>query len=63
MGPEIDIWMVSILLTVVLVLLMTEKITVDRTAIGIMMVLALTGILTPEEVVAGFANSAVWSWL
>jgi len=59
MGPEIDIWMVSILLTVVLVLLMTEKITVDRTAIGIMMVLALTGILTPEEVVAGFANSAV----
>ncbi len=59
MGLGIDIWMVNILLMVVLVLLMTEKITVDRTAIGIMVVLALTGILTPEEVVTGFANSAV----
>ena len=59
MGPEIEIWMVSILLIAVLVLLMTEKITVDRTAIGIMAVLALTGILTPEEVAKGFANSAV----
>ncbi|NNK84793.1 MAG: SLC13/DASS family transporter [Desulfobacterales bacterium] len=59
MNPEIDIWVVSILLITVLVLLMTEKITVDRTAIGIMVILALTGILTPEEVVTGFANSAV----
>lgn len=59
MGPEIDIWIVSMLLVVVLVLLMTEKITVDRTAIGIMVVLAMTDILTPKEVVAGFANPAV----
>ena len=59
MGPEIDIWIVSILLVVVLVLLMTEKITVDRTAVGIMVVLAMTDILTPKEVVAGFANPAV----
>jgi len=59
MGSEIDIWIVSILLLAVLILLMSEKITVDRTAIGIMVVLALTGILTPKEAVAGFANSAV----
>jgi di/tricarboxylate transporter len=59
MSSEIDIWIVSIVLIGVLVLLMTEKITVDRTAIGIMVVLALSGILAPKEVVAGFANSAV----
>ncbi|MCG8377020.1 MAG: SLC13 family permease, partial [Chlorobiales bacterium] len=32
---------------------------VDKTAIGIMVVLALTGILSPAQTVAGFANPAV----
>jgi di/tricarboxylate transporter len=53
------IWIVSIILLSALLLLMTEKISVDLTAMGIMVALMLTGILTPKEAVAGFANPAV----
>lgn len=58
-GFDMQIIMVSVLLLSVLFLLVSEKISVDKTAIGIMVVLALTGILTPREAVAGFANPAV----
>ncbi|HRF90885.1 MAG TPA: SLC13 family permease, partial [Desulfobacter postgatei] len=51
--------LVSLILIVTLVLLISEKISVDKTAIGIMVLLALTGILSPSETVAGFANPAV----
>ncbi len=54
-----QIVLVSLILTGALILLITEKISVDKTAIGIMVILALTGILTPKETVAGFANPAV----
>jgi di/tricarboxylate transporter len=50
---------VSALVVTTLVLLVTERIAVDLTAIGVMVVLALSGILTPVEAVAGFANPAV----
>jgi di/tricarboxylate transporter len=50
---------VSLILVFTLVFLVSEKISVDKTAIGIMILLALTGILTPAEAVAGFANPAV----
>ncbi len=50
---------VSLILVLTLVLLISEKISVDKTAIGIMVLLALTGILTPAQAVAGFANPAV----
>jgi di/tricarboxylate transporter len=53
-----EIAFVSILLVVAIVLLVTEKIPVDVTALGIMAVLAATGILSSEEAVAGFANPA-----
>jgi di/tricarboxylate transporter len=56
---SVSIWIVSIILLAALTLLITEKAPVDRTAIGIMVALALTGILTPREAVAGFANPAV----
>lgn len=59
--PEMDlqiIW-VSLILIGALFLLVTEKIAVDKTAVGILISLALTGILTPSESVAGFANPAV----
>ena len=56
---SLSIWIVSTILFIALILLITEKAPVDRTAIGIMVALALTGILTPEEAVAGFANPAV----
>ena len=54
-----DIWVVSIILVVVLYLLITETISVDLTAVGIMVVLVVTGLLTPREAVSGLANPAV----
>jgi di/tricarboxylate transporter len=49
---------VSILLVVTIVLLVTEKLSVELTALGLMVALAVTGILTPAETVAGFAHPA-----
>ncbi len=54
-----SIWIVTAILIIALVLLVSEKISVDRTAIGLMAVLAISGILTPKEAVEGFANPAV----
>ena len=50
---------VTIILVITLILLITEKIPVDLTAIGLMVALAATGILTPGEAVAGFASPSV----
>ena len=52
------VWVTLILLTT-LILLISEKVSVVKTAIGLMVILALTRILTPRETVAGFANPAV----
>jgi len=52
-------WIVSVIFMFVVILLITERIPVDLTAIGIMVALMLTGILSPAEAVAGFANPAV----
>ena len=54
-----EIWIVSLILIFTLYFLITEKLSVDVTAIGIIALLALTRILTPAEAVAGFANPAV----
>lgn len=54
-----DIWITSAVLLLTLYFLITEKISVDLTAIGIMVILVVTGILTPRETIAGFANPAV----
>ncbi len=53
------IWIVSIILVVTIYLLISERITLDLTAIGIMVALMVTQVLTPTEAVAGFANPAV----
>ena len=53
------IWIVSIILVVALILLVTEKLPVDLTALGIIAALMVSGILRPVEAVAGFANPAV----
>ena len=53
------VWFMSALLAITLILLMTEIIPVDLTAIGIMIVLVISGILTPGEAVAGLASPAV----
>ncbi|MBC8442406.1 MAG: anion permease [Deltaproteobacteria bacterium] len=59
--PELSsqIILVSVILIASLSLLITEKIAVDKTAIGIMVALATTGILSPAETISGFANPAV----
>jgi di/tricarboxylate transporter len=54
-----DIWLISIILLLTLYLLITEKISVDLTAIGIMVLLVVTNILTPKEAIGGFSNPAV----
>lgn len=54
-----EIFIVTIILLTTLVLLITEKIPIDLTAIGIMVVLLLSGILTATEAISGFANPAV----
>jgi di/tricarboxylate transporter len=54
-----DIWIISAILLLTLYLLITEKISVDLTAIGIIVLLVVTRILTPTEAIGGFANPAV----
>jgi di/tricarboxylate transporter len=54
-----DVWFISALIIITLVFLVTEKFPVDLTAIGVMVVLMVTGILTPVEAISGFANPAV----
>ncbi len=44
-----DIWIISAILFLTLYLLITEKISVDLTAIGIMVLLVVSRILTPKE--------------
>ncbi len=56
---QVEIWIISAILVITLFLLMTEIISVDLTALGIIVVLMVTGILTPVEGVAGFAHPAV----
>ena len=54
-----DIWIVSTVLLITLYLLITEKISVDLTAVGIMVLLVVSRILTPKEAISGFANPAL----
>lgn len=54
-----DIWIVSAILLITLYLLISEIISVDLTAIGIMVLLVVSGILTAKEAISGFANPAV----
>jgi di/tricarboxylate transporter len=53
------IWIVSAILIVTLYLVVTEKVPVDLTAIGIMVALMISRVLTPVEAVASFAHPAV----
>jgi len=55
----LETWLVTGLLVVALYLLVTEKIPVDLTAMGLMAILAASKVLTPLQAVAGLANPAV----
>jgi di/tricarboxylate transporter len=54
-----DVWFVSIILLIALVLFVTEKIPVALTAIGIMVALVIGNVLEPRMAVAGLAHPAV----
>lgn len=53
------IWLVTAILVIAMFLLITEKLPVDLTSIGIMVALVFSGILAPKEAIAGFASPAV----
>ena len=53
------IWLMTLILVVAMLLLITEKLPVDLTSLGILVVLTVTDILTPREAIAGFASPAV----
>ena len=57
MTPSILI--VLAVLAVAIVLFVTEKLRVDMVALLVMLALALTGVLSGEEAIAGFSNEAV----
>ena len=54
-----SVWIVSAILVVALILFVTEKAPLDLTAIGIIVALVISRIITPAEAVAGFAHPAV----
>ncbi|MFC1816869.1 SLC13 family permease [Thermodesulfobacteriota bacterium] len=54
-----SIWLVSLILIFVVFLLITERLPVDVTSIGIIVVLMITRLLPPLQAVLGFANPAV----
>ena len=54
----LGIALVSIVLAAAIVLLVTEKLPIDLTAIGIIVVLIVLGLLTPRESLAGFGHPA-----
>jgi len=54
-----EIWITTLILLLTLIFLVTEKISVDLTGIGIIVFLVITGILTPRESIIGFSNPAV----
>jgi di/tricarboxylate transporter len=55
----VDIWIVSLIILATLYLLISEKIPIDVTALGVMAGLTTLGVLSPQEAVQGFANPAV----
>ena len=52
-------WISLIILVGAIVLFITERLRVDVVAFGVVVVLMISGVLTVEEALAGFSNSAV----
>jgi len=53
------VWTISLILAVTIFLLVTERIPIDVTAVGLLVVLMASGILSPAEALRGFSNPAV----
>lgn len=58
LSMDIDIIITIIVIVITLALFITEALSVDLIAMAAMLVLVLTGIITPQEGVEGFANNA-----
>ncbi|MCZ7671056.1 MAG: SLC13 family permease [Chloroflexi bacterium] len=54
-----DAWLVLGILLIAVVLFITETLRVDIVALGVVIALMLTNILTASEAISGFSNSAV----
>jgi di/tricarboxylate transporter len=54
-----QIWLAFAIVLVVTVLLVTEKLRPDVTAVGLMAFLGLTGLVKPQEAFAGFSQSSL----
>ncbi len=54
-----DMWLTLLILTFAILLFITEWLRVDLVAVGVMIALVLTNILTVPEALAGFSNTAV----
>lgn len=54
-----DLWLYSCLLVVTVILFISEKLPLDLVSLGVLAALLVTGILTPSEALAGFANPSV----
>ena len=55
----IDMWLVLLILVTAIVLFITEWLRVDVVALGVVVTLMFTGVLTSAEALSGFSNSAV----
>jgi di/tricarboxylate transporter len=56
---DFQMWITLIVLIAAISLFITERLRVDVVAFGVVVVLMLSGVLTVEEALAGFSNSAV----
>lgn len=56
---SIDILLTFGILAIAIVLFVTELVRVDVVALGVLVALALTGLVRPEQALAGFSNPAV----
>lgn len=55
----LEMWYALGILALAIILFVTEWLRVDVVAIGVILALMLTGLLSPSEAIAGFSNSAV----
>lgn len=56
---SLEMWLVVSILAVAIFLFITEWLRVDLVALGVLLALAMSGILTVQEAFAGFSNTAV----
>ncbi len=54
-----EAWLVLGILAIAIFLFITELLRIDVVAVGVVITLMLTGILTPAQAISGFSNSAV----